>query len=331
MRSAPQVTGIVSAVRSPGRYRLAMRQAVTVVALLLCSLPAGAQTAAPSRRAPVRAGEWIPRSAESALRPWQRSHPVPEAPLSVDLNRLLQETGGRTLEPGVALAASALLPGAGQYLLHNDRWVPYIAFEVWGWLSFLDRRGDARSLAGDYRDLAWSVARRISVGERRDTIFEYYEAMTHFSSSGTWDRDPQTSGVQPELDASTFNGDLWALARSLYFPGGGNYQPGSAPYEQALGYYLVRAIPPTFSWAWGDSNLEQESFRELIRRSDDAYRSSTQVLGLILINHLVSAVDALVIGRLQGRPAESRLRVRSGFENGTGPIPRLRIEARWFW
>jgi hypothetical protein len=94
---------------------------------------------------------------------------------------------------------------------------------------------------------------------------------------------------------------------------------------------MDRAIPPTFTWAWGDSFLEQQSFRELIRRSDEAYRTSTQFLGLILANHVVSAVDALVIGRVRTARGESRFRVGSGFESTRGRVPRLRIEARWRW
>ncbi|HUF70030.1 MAG TPA: hypothetical protein VMM79_15400 [Longimicrobiales bacterium] len=235
------------------------------------------------------------------------------------------------LEPGLAMAASAVVPGAGQLLLGNDRWVPYVALEIWGWISFFERRTRARSLARDYRDLAWYVARRVSVGERRDTVFEYYEEMTHYAASGTWDSDPEAPGVQPELDGRTFNGDLWELSRSLFFPGGFNYQPGSAPYEQALAYYLRNAMPPTFTWAWGDSFLEQQSFRELIRRSDEAYRSSTQFLGLMLANHVVSAVDALVIGRLQGGSSESRFRIGSEFEPTAHRVPRLRIAASWRW
>jgi hypothetical protein len=235
------------------------------------------------------------------------------------------------LEPGLAMAASVVVPGAGQFLLGNDRWVPYVALEIWGWISIFERRARARSLARDYRDLAWYVARRVSVGERRDTIFEYYEEMTHYAASGTWDSDPEAAGVQPELDGRTFNGDLWDLSRSLFFPGGFNYQPGSAPYEQALAYYLRNAMPPTFTWAWGDSFLEQQSFRELIRRSDEAYRSSTQFLGLLLANHVVSAVDALVIGRLQGGSSESHFRIGSEFEPTGHRVPRLRIAASWRW
>jgi hypothetical protein len=237
---------------------------------------------------------------------------------------------GEPLRPGTSMMASAVLPGTGQFLQGNDRWLPYLAIELWGWISFLNRRADAHDLAADYRDLAWSVARRVSIGSRRDTIFEYYEEMTHYPSSGTFDSDPETAGIQPEFDVRTFNGDLWALSRGLFW-GGQNYAAGTGLYEQALDYYMDRAIPPTFTWAWGDSFLEQQSFRELIRRSDEAYRTSTQFLGLILANHVVSAVDALVIGRVRTARGESRFRVGSGFESTRGRVPRLRIEARWRW
>lgn len=205
----------------------------------------------------------------------------------------------RTTQPGTAFLASALVPGSGQYLLGADRWVPYAVVEIWSWITYFDRRGRARSLTGQYRDLARSVPRRPSVGERRDTVWEYYEAMSKFAASGSFDSDPRRDGVQPEPDVTTFNGDLWQLARSLFFPGGNAYPEGSPQYAQALTYYERYAIPPTFAWAWGDSFLEQRTFRELIRGSDEASRSATHLLGVILANHMVSAIDALVLGRVE--------------------------------
>lgn len=328
----------VNVVRPPS----ARTMAVFLTALALAGGTAGLASAQ-SGGTPVRPAGDVPGASghEPAAAIVRRS--MPWLAVERQLPRILassarigatQDSSGATgrADPGLALAASAVLPGAGQFLLGNDRWVPYLALELWGWISFLNRRSDARALASDYRDLAWSVARRVSVGDRRDTIFEYYEEMTHFAASGTWDSDPETPGVQPELDPTTYNGDQWALARSLFFPGGGNYQPGTTPYERALSYYLSSAIPPTFTWAWGDSFLEQQSFRELIRRSDEAYRSASNMLGLILANHVVSAVDALVIGRLQSAPDESRrLRVGSGLERGAYGATRLRIQAVWRW
>jgi len=245
--------------------------------------------------------------------------------------RLTPPADSTAVTPELALLGSAILPGAGQYMLGSDRWVPYLVLETWAWLSFLDRRREARSIAGDYRDLAWFVARRVSTGERRDTVFDYYETMSHFSASGSLDSDPRSPGIQPEIDPATFNGDLWGLARSLFLPGGADQPPGTVPYQRALAYYLTRAIPPSFAWAWGDSNLEQQSFRELIRLSDESYRTSTQVLGLILVNHLVSAVDALVLGRLGRNSGESRLRVGSRLDQPAIGPARLQIQATIRW
>ncbi len=238
----------------------------------------------------------------------------------------------RTIQPGTAFLASALLPGSGQYLLAADRWVPYAVIEVWSWITFFNRRSRARFLTRQYRDLARSVPRRPSVGERRDTVWEYYEAMSKFAASGSFDSDPRRDGVQPEPDVTTFNGDLWQLSRSLFFPGGNAYPEGSARYAQALAYYEQYAIPPTFAWAWGDSFLEQRTFREQIRGSDEASRSATHLLGLILANHVVSAIDALVLGRVEEATAGAVSAHMNGGLDWTGD-PRwtftLRLGTAW--
>lgn len=201
-------------------------------------------------------------------------------------------------QPLVPVLASAILPGTGQVLQGNRRWVPYLALEVWAWIRFRDYRTNSDALAERYRDVAWRVARRVGVGERRDTIFEYYEALAHVRSSGAFDVSPLQPGVQPESEPSTFNGNLWLLARQLFF-GGAEYGPGTPQYEAALSYYESRAIPDTYAWAWGSSDLEQKVFAKLISDSDEAYRNGTRMLGVILANHIVSAVDALVTGRLR--------------------------------
>jgi hypothetical protein len=221
----------------------------------------------------------------------------------------LPELPGQTrapLSPGHAFLASAILPGAGQYLQATDRWVPYVVVEAWALVRYVSRRSDARTLERRYRDLAWSVARRggISVPPRRDSVFEYYEDMTRFGASGSFDADPREPGVQPENDRETFNGQIWDLAQALF-----------SNADQALAYYQSRAIPPTFAWAWGESNLEQQVFEELIHESDESFRDATTALGIILANHMISAVDALVLARLRTSGAgDRRIRWHGGFE-----------------
>jgi len=269
--------------------------------LLICLLQA-----APAAAQRLPAGAATPRAAAA---PSVRGEPAP-APW-----------------PAAAVLASAVLPGAGQWLQGQSRWVPYVALEIWSWLRFRERREDSRRLTEQYRDRAWQVARRVSVGERRDTVFEYYEALADaaYGSSGAWDASPFQEGLQPEQDPGTFNGQVWSLARSLFFPGGQVFLPGSSQYENALGYYRQHAVPPQYAWAWA-SRLEQQVFADLIVDSDDAYRDGTRMLGIILANHVASAVDALITARLRAL-ATNRAELRSELVPA-GPGASLRTQVR---
>ena len=234
-------------------------------------------------------------------------------------------------EPSAAgvFLASAVIPGAGQYRLGAGRWVAYVGVEVWAWANWADARGESNDLERAYRDLAWDVARRISLGEREDREFEYYEAMSKYPASGSFDADPSAPGIQPEEDVATFNGDLWKLAREIFVPADGDSVPPTDPeLAAAIEYYERNAIGPQHAWAWGDNELEREHFRSLIRQSDEAARASTTLLGVILVNHVVSAVDALITARLRGRAIKpSGLRLRGDARPGpSGPTPLLVIE-----
>ena len=237
--------------------------------------------------------------------------------------------GGEPSAAGVFLA-SAVLPGAGQYRLGAGRWVAYAAVEAWAWINWLDTRGEADELEKAYRDLAWSVARRISVGRRQDREFEYYERMSHFPESGTFDADPILDGIQPEEDPATYNGSVWELARAIYLPAGADSVPPSeAAIEAALDYYERNAIEPGFAWSWGTNQLEHEHFQSLIRQSDAAARAGTTLLGVVLVNHVVSAVDALFTARLrddEGKPGGIRLRSENRVQpDGITPFVVLEI------
>ena len=222
--------------------------------------------------------------------------------------------------PGIAFIASAILPGAGQYYAGAERWPPFLAVEGWAWLKYFQRKSHGRELEQRYRDLAWSVARRISGEERRDSVFTYYEAIGEHAESGLFDADPLTPALEPELDTLTFNGQQWERAKELFFRGAANPVPGSAEYDRALAYYRANAIPPGYTWSWRNSELEFREYRETISRSDEAFRSATRLLGVIFANHLVSAVDALVLSRVQAL-SEHRIRIGSTLEPaGSGTI-----------
>ena len=196
--------------------------------------------------------------------------------------------------------ASAIVPGSGQLLRGQGRGAVYLALEGLLLVRFFSFQSDGHRESDRYRDLAFSVARAPFGPSVRDTVFEYFEQMGKYVESGPFDMDPGP-GLVPPTDARTYNGAIWELARSTFFTDP-NVEPDvdSEEYQRALEFYRSRAIGPGFLWSWRNAGLEQDLYRQSIRLSDDGFRRATQQLGLLLANHLISAVDAFVTGRLGG-------------------------------
>jgi hypothetical protein len=82
-----------------------------------------------------------------------------------------------------------------------------------------------------------------------------------------------------------------------------------------LQFYQARAVGPGYRWSWTGASLEHDVFRQSIRRSDSAFRRAQNQVGLLLANHVLSAVDALIASRLRaatGRPASVHSAVGNG-------------------
>lgn len=201
---------------------------------------------------------------------------------------------GPTLESVPSPVLSLLLPGAGQLVQEQRRGWAYATVEVVGWIFYVDRRRSAGSYRERYRDLAWETA-RMHATPRVEGDFTYYERLTQWERSGRFDREPQSPGVQPETDASTFNGSIWDRARRIY--GVSSASPDEPNHESALEYYGERAYGDPFFWDWTDHPEARERFGSLIRMSDERYRHATIALGLMFANHLISAADAFVSAR----------------------------------
>ena len=211
--------------------------------------------------------------------------------------------------------ASLLVPGTGQLLAHQDRGAVYLAAEVYLVSRFLQLDHEAMAEARRFQNLAFDVARRTYGPMRRDTIFEYYEQMERFAESGAYDADSGAAFV-PETDRNTYNGSMWLLARRTYWEDPNVApDPTSPQYWKALQFYQARAVGPNFLWSWRNHSLEHEVFRDYIKRSDNAFRRAQNQIGLLLANHVLSAVDALISARLSaaaGRAAEMRTSVGLG-------------------
>ncbi|HEX9581326.1 MAG TPA: hypothetical protein VF970_09510 [Gemmatimonadales bacterium] len=217
--------------------------------------------------------------------------------------------------------ASAAVPGSGQLLAGHDRGALYLVAETYLAARFLAEQREARFQAEHFRDLAFAVARQGFASAARDTAFGYFEEMGKFIESGPFDTDPGAPLVPP-LDDRTFNGRIWRLARETFFQHPDSFPDAEAEeYQRALEFYRRRAVGAGFQWSWRGAALEHDLFRQSIRASDRAFRAATQHLGALLINHVLSAIDAFVSQRLapNGQLVGFRSGVRSRGEAGHRP------------
>lgn len=231
---------------------------------------------------------------------------------------------GEGLSPWYAPLMSAVLPGAGQGLLRQQRGVAYVAAESYLILQALQSQRDASREKREYREIARTVARAGVQGDRPDGPWSYYERMQRVLESGAYNQTPG-AGFTPESDPETFNGSIWLLARETYWRDPNNAPEANSPeYQRAINFYRSRAATEPFLWSWRDAQLQQDLFRQTIARSNESSRRARQMVGLVLANHALSLVDAYVSVRLRvfgTDPASGEQRVGV---SGTIPLPALR-------
>ena len=208
-----------------------------------------------------------------------------------------------------AVLASAVVPGTGQALLGQDRFIAYLAVEAFAWARYRSDAREGQRARASYRRLASEVARRPFSATRPVGDFEYYERMEKFAESGVFDAI-EGGTVEPETDTTTANGAIWLLARQTYWADPNVPPPvETLEYARASAFYRERAIRPDYRWSWANARLEYAEFRRTIRRSNNAYRTSLQDLGLVIANHALSTVDAFITVRLR-RQGDSRMTER---------------------
>jgi hypothetical protein len=246
------------------------------------ALPAAAQRAEPVLRPITVAARGVDAAGRGRVS-------VPGAPLL-----------GMPIPPWTAPLASALVPGAGQAVLGQQRFIAYLAVETFVWLQYFKDQRDWRQQRAAYRDLAAQVARSPFMTNPPVGDWAYYESMEHYLESGVYSLSGSTTDVQPETNESTYNGAMWYLARRNFWSDPAVPPPANSPaYQQALQFYESRAVLPQYRWSWRNAQLEQDLYRRTINKANDAVRRATSDLGVILANHVLSMVDAFATWRLQ--------------------------------
>jgi hypothetical protein len=217
-------------------------------------------------------------------------------------------------------AASLVLPGTGQLLGHQDHGALYLAIEAYSLARIIQLTHEGQREADQFRDLAFTVARRGFGAAQRDTAFEYFKTMQRFTESGQFSLS-SGSALVPETDPATYNGAVWLLARRTFWADPNTPpDPMSPQAARAVQFYQQHAVGPAFLWSWRNKPLEQSVFRETIRRSDDAFRTAQNVIGALLANHVASAVDALIATRLSAAAGR-----RAALRTTLGPVSEVRL------
>lgn len=217
-----------------------------------------------------------------------------------------------------APVASLLMPGSGQVLLRQDRFMAYLAVEAWAMVEFANLRTEARRQQSRYRGLARDVARSLYGARPPVGTWPYYEAMEKYVESGVFDRLPGGE-VDPELDVETHNGAMWLLARQNFWSDPDVPPlPTTAKFRNAMNFYLDRAIRAEYRWSWRNAQLEQDLYVRTIRRYNSSLSEARQALGVVIANHLLSGVDAFVTLRVEGLDGGS---TRGFAVRGSLPLP----------
>ena len=243
-----------------------------------------------------------------------------EAPLMPQAQRA---DSGIGRADGWPVLASAILPGAGQAMLRQDRAIIYVALEALFLARYVRGTREGNDERDRYRTLASNVARALYSDVRPVGDFEYYERMEKYVESGVYDVLPGGE-LEPETDTSTFNGATWLLARQTYWADANVSPPRDSPeYARAIAFYAGRAYDRVYRWSWRNAQLEYDEYRQTIRKSNDAYKVAATDLGLLIANHVLSTVDAFVTVRLRARtvatgPGASRWEVSGSLPFG-GP------------
>jgi hypothetical protein len=188
-----------------------------------------------------------------------------------------------------AALVSAIIPGGGQYILGNDRFIAYVAVEFLTWLKYAKDVREKSQSERSFRDVARRVARANFSPNPSDGNWTYYEAMRDYLESGNYSLSD--TELSPETDINTFNGYTWSVAQNTIPDSNGQ-----------LAYYIAHAAHPDFRWSWQNAQLQYDQFIHLTENRNDAARAMTRDLTIIGLNHVLSLVDAFATFRLEVRP-----------------------------
>ena len=260
--------------------------------------------------------------------------------------------------PGIAFAASALVPGSGQAL--NGKWIRagiYFAVEAAGLIYYFDRNAAARRQERAYENFThenWSVvayaqwlvqysdANNLDQNELdalRDMVFSggrpiapmwgntpsdwskvniailhEVEKQTPFilnTPEGCWDSNPPNCDRRSEFshELPQYGSQQYYELISKYY----QFQPGWRDWYSEI-TTAENQTTALYQYMWNGQDQPFTLFyqgRDRAEQFNDNYRKAGNILKLLLVNHVVSAFDALFTVQLKNSRIETNANMLS--------------------
>jgi hypothetical protein len=237
----------------------------------------------------------------------------------------------RDIHPALRIAVGVLAPGLPQYLEGYWRGYAYFAAEAASITGIVFYNAQAHNRRDRYHMIARDARRNYVLGGLRNNpgeaadpipggVGEYYEDLTKWPSSGDYDNEPSLDGLQPETDTRTYNGHQWEIAKINNFSGTNGGLPVARSQEEearALAAYMSAVYPVELNWDWTGIEDTEAEYHRMFDRAEVSYRRRNKFTILLLTNHLASAIDMLILEKLN----QSRRLRGSGLSLGFYPSP----------
>ena len=229
-----------------------------------------------------------------------RSHDVSGKVVIPGAQGVSGAAGGTELEMGVgvgvsgsqkapwkAFLLSAAVPGAGE--IYAGAWKRAIVFfsmeaAIWGGFAYFDTRGE--DTKSEYKDLAVQEAGATNSGSNK-----YFEDIyNHEWSGGYYPDEPWLN----DGEEGSYNNKIWDILYEQWLQPYKNGRDSVATIEDTLNCladYQDMAYDSTYAWNWAGTG-RWSTYRSKHDRANELLKKATFTLGLVLVNHVVSCIDA---------------------------------------
>ena len=222
--------------------------------------------------------------------------------------------------PGRALLFSAMLPGMGEfYAGARKRAVLFFGLEAAAWGLYFSWSGKGRDIEEDFRAVAdeqWDVLRYV---DWRGSTISRNSSITHALPCSTFVVGGEGISGCPETE------------KQQYYELIGKYDQFVSGWKDVRDRLGNEVLPTEIDSAENFVSEQRFAYEDQRNDSNRFLKRATNVAGLILVNHVISAVDAARAARLTARGADQtalQRRTRFAFVRG-GPSGRTPMILAW--